>query len=238
MYVIREGLHKRWRFLAYLFAAAGLVGCLPAFQANQLTQILRDVVFIDSGWLEAGEEQWRFNLTVGVLLGIGAGVVILGGLNRIARGRCRPSALHDGSVLGRCLDRVGAQHRQGAGGGGPDSAGRFHRRSRRRRRPADDDPLWRAARRLLQRSRHGHRSHGPRGRPHSGAHPRRLSGHAGGRSSTPCWSARPRRSSSSPPASGSPVATSAASRSRRTPSPPCWGRPGRSWWCCRCCASG
>ena len=85
MYVIREGLHKRWRFLAYLFAGAGLVGCLPAFQANQLTQILRDVVFIDNGWLQAGEDPWRFNLCVGVLLGIGAGVVILGGLTRIAR---------------------------------------------------------------------------------------------------------------------------------------------------------
>ena len=85
MYVIQEGLHKRWRFLAYLFAGAGLIGCLPAFQANQLTQILRDVVFIDNGWLEAGKDQWRFDLTVGVLLGLGAGVVILGGLTRIAR---------------------------------------------------------------------------------------------------------------------------------------------------------
>ena len=84
MYVVREGLRKRWHFLAYLFAGAGLVGCLPAFQANQLTQILRDVVFIDNGWLQAEGSLWQFNLSVGVLLSLGAGVVILGGLTRIA----------------------------------------------------------------------------------------------------------------------------------------------------------
>ena len=84
MYVIREGLHRRWRFLAYLFAGAGLIGCLPAFQANQLTQILRDVVFIENGWLQAEAGLWRFNLAVGLLLSLGAGAVILGGLTRIA----------------------------------------------------------------------------------------------------------------------------------------------------------
>jgi AGCS family alanine or glycine:cation symporter len=47
MYVIREGLHPRWRPLAYWFAFFGLIGSLPALQANQLTQIVRDVVFID-----------------------------------------------------------------------------------------------------------------------------------------------------------------------------------------------
>ncbi len=109
MYVVREGLHRRWRFLAYLFAGAGLVGCLPAFQANQLTQILRDLLFVGTGWSEQLAHALRgflfdqgwvadgwaperfnagvvfgFNLTVGVLLALGAGAVILGGLSRIA----------------------------------------------------------------------------------------------------------------------------------------------------------
>ena len=37
MYVITEGLGKKWKPLAVFFATAGLVGTLPAFQANQLT---------------------------------------------------------------------------------------------------------------------------------------------------------------------------------------------------------
>ena len=85
MYVIREGLHRRWRFLAYLFAAFGMIGALPVFQANQLTQILREVLFVGNGWLDARADPLPFNLSVGVLLCVTAGAVILGGLKRIAR---------------------------------------------------------------------------------------------------------------------------------------------------------
>ena len=85
MYVIREGLHKRWRFLAYMFAFFGLIGALPAFQANQLTQILREVLFVGSGWMDADQDPWRFNLTLGIVLCAAAAAVILGGLARIAR---------------------------------------------------------------------------------------------------------------------------------------------------------
>ena len=85
MYVIREGLHRRWRFLAYLFAFFGLIGALPAFQANQLTQILREVLFVGNGWLDADQDPWRFNLTLGIVLCLAAAAVILGGLARIAR---------------------------------------------------------------------------------------------------------------------------------------------------------
>lgn len=41
MYVIREGLGRRWQPLAALFAIAGMLGTLPAFQANQLVELLR-----------------------------------------------------------------------------------------------------------------------------------------------------------------------------------------------------
>ena len=44
MYVIREGLSKGWYWLAILFSVAGMVGVLPIFQANQLTQVIHDVV--------------------------------------------------------------------------------------------------------------------------------------------------------------------------------------------------
>ncbi|MDF1789979.1 MAG: alanine/glycine:cation symporter family protein [Verrucomicrobiales bacterium] len=84
MYVIREGLNRRWRWLAVLFSLAGLVGCLPAFQANQLVQIIRDVIFIENGWLPANDDYFVFNGTAGILISAFAAVVIFGGITRIA----------------------------------------------------------------------------------------------------------------------------------------------------------
>jgi len=84
MYVIREALHPRWRFLAYWFAFFGLIGALPALQANQLVQILRDVVFIDQGFLAADADPFTFNLTTGALITVLSATVIFGGLPRIA----------------------------------------------------------------------------------------------------------------------------------------------------------
>ena len=43
MYVIREALGKPWYPLAVLFCLCASVGCLPIFQANQLTQIIIDI---------------------------------------------------------------------------------------------------------------------------------------------------------------------------------------------------
>ena len=85
MYVIREALPRRLRFLAYLFAAFGLLGCLPVFQANQLTQVLREVLFIGQGWLAADANHFSFNLAVGIGLVLVSAPVILGGLSRVAR---------------------------------------------------------------------------------------------------------------------------------------------------------
>jgi len=84
MYVIREALHRRWRFLAYWFAFFGLIGCLPALQANQLVQVFRDVVFVDSGLLSDGDDQFAFNLSVGIGITLVTAFVIFGGLHRIA----------------------------------------------------------------------------------------------------------------------------------------------------------
>ena len=46
MYFIVEGLGKRWKPLAAFFSAAGLIGALPAFNVNQLTQAIRDLSLI------------------------------------------------------------------------------------------------------------------------------------------------------------------------------------------------
>ncbi|MEM1244946.1 MAG: alanine/glycine:cation symporter family protein [Acidobacteriota bacterium] len=40
MYAIREGLGPRWNFLAIIFCSFGIIGCLPMFQTNQLSEIL------------------------------------------------------------------------------------------------------------------------------------------------------------------------------------------------------
>ena len=85
MYVIREGLPKRWHFLAGFFACFGLIGALPAFQANQLTQIVREVLFIQNGWLSADQGHLVFNIAFGALLCALSASVILGGLPRIAK---------------------------------------------------------------------------------------------------------------------------------------------------------
>ena len=51
MYYITEGLGKKWKPLAIFFSFAGLIGCTPMFQSNQLTQIIRDTILADKGWL-------------------------------------------------------------------------------------------------------------------------------------------------------------------------------------------
>lgn len=89
MYVIREALGKKWLPLAYLFCIAGMIGMLPIFQANQLTQILRDVLFLPNN---IGVETFEFLsypiLTADLYIGLGLTVivstVVFGGLTRVA----------------------------------------------------------------------------------------------------------------------------------------------------------
>ena len=85
MYVIREGLPKRFHFLAFFFAIVGMVGCLPALQANQLIQIFRDLVFLEQGILAPGADPFYYNLGSGIVLAVLTALVIFGGLSRIAR---------------------------------------------------------------------------------------------------------------------------------------------------------
>ncbi|MCA0902036.1 alanine/glycine:cation symporter family protein [Microbulbifer agarilyticus] len=84
MYVIREGLGKHWRPLAYLFAIAGLAGLLPSFQSNQTVQLLRVSFAEPLGWVNP-ENTFLFDLTLGVVLALAALVVISGRIQRIGR---------------------------------------------------------------------------------------------------------------------------------------------------------
>lgn len=83
MYVITEGLGKKWKPLAVFFCLAGLIGCLPAFQANQLVQVLREMIFIPRGWI--GQNYFLFNLISGLSIAGLVALVIFGGIVRIGQ---------------------------------------------------------------------------------------------------------------------------------------------------------
>ena len=80
MYVIEQGMGKKFKFLSYWFSIAGLVGCLSLLQANQLTQIMSDYV---AKSFEI-EQTFNLNLTIGIVIALIVSLVIFGGLSRIA----------------------------------------------------------------------------------------------------------------------------------------------------------
>jgi AGCS family alanine or glycine:cation symporter len=80
MYVIEEGMGKKWKFLSYIFCIAGIMGLLAIFQANQLTAVLRTVILEPAGLDEGEKTKWIIGITMMVIVAI----VILGGIQRIA----------------------------------------------------------------------------------------------------------------------------------------------------------
>ena len=81
MYIIREGLHKKFYPLAIMFSVAGLFGVLPIFQANQLTEALRQEILPTA----TNVAEWQFNLVIGIGLAIVVAGVVFGGLQRLAK---------------------------------------------------------------------------------------------------------------------------------------------------------
>lgn len=79
MYFITEGLGKAWKPLALFFSFCGLLGALPVFNVNQLTQALNDILLIPNG-VEVG---LKSNLVIGIILVAITSLVILGGIKRI-----------------------------------------------------------------------------------------------------------------------------------------------------------
>ncbi len=80
MYIITTALSKKWRPVAITFASFGLIGTLCFMQANQLVESVTTVFTTPMGientpWL-------RF--AMGLIITIIVGVVILGGIKRIA----------------------------------------------------------------------------------------------------------------------------------------------------------
>lgn len=101
MYVIVEGLGKKWKPLAVMFCIAGLIGALPVFQANQLTQIIREVVLDEVGF--SFGDRFVTDLMIGTIIMLIVSAVIFGGIHRISEvaGRLVPAmiALYVGFVM-------------------------------------------------------------------------------------------------------------------------------------------
>ena len=84
MYIIREALGPRWRPLAYFFALAGLLGTMPIFQVNQLTEIVREAIAVPAGWTGA-DDHFLFDLLFGLFLAAVVLAVVAGKLPRVGR---------------------------------------------------------------------------------------------------------------------------------------------------------
>ncbi|QDO95422.1 alanine:cation symporter family protein [Formosa sediminum] len=81
MYFIMEGLGKKWKPLAVMFSVCGLVGALPIFNVNQLTQAINDILLAPNQ-IEVG---FTSSLIIGLILVSITSVVILGGIDRISK---------------------------------------------------------------------------------------------------------------------------------------------------------
>ena len=80
MYFITEGLGKQWKPMAIFFSLAGLIGALPVFNVNQLTQAIGDILLTPAGV----EVDTTVNATIGIILIIITCIVIFGGIKRIS----------------------------------------------------------------------------------------------------------------------------------------------------------
>ncbi len=114
MYVIREGLGRKWLPLAWMFAIAGMVGTLPIFQVNQLVQILRNVVAIPAGFATS-DNHFSFDLVTGIVLALVMLTVAVGKVKRVSAvaGKMVPSMvifyfLITGVLLARHIGEIPA----------------------------------------------------------------------------------------------------------------------------------
>ncbi|MGQ8338177.1 alanine/glycine:cation symporter family protein [Sunxiuqinia sp. A32] len=81
MYVITEGLGKKWKPMAYFFSIVAMIGVLPLFQSNQLTQIIRDSILVPNGF----SGNFTGDLIIGIVIAFIVGLVIIGGVKRLGK---------------------------------------------------------------------------------------------------------------------------------------------------------
>lgn len=81
MYIITQGIGKKWKPLAKFFAIVGMIGCLCVMQANQLTESI--ITVFTTPW--GIENTVLLRMTIGIFTGCIVAIVVLGGINRISK---------------------------------------------------------------------------------------------------------------------------------------------------------
>ena len=86
MYYIKNGLKKNWHWLAYLFAAFGV---LTVFGTGNATQVNTITTAIDSALFNYGiiskDSASTINLVIGIVLAVLLALILLGGIKRIGQ---------------------------------------------------------------------------------------------------------------------------------------------------------
>ena len=86
MYYIKNGLKKQWHWLAYLFAAFGV---LTVFGTGNATQVNTITTAIDSALYNYGviseQNVSTLNLVIGIILAVLIGLILLGGIKRLGQ---------------------------------------------------------------------------------------------------------------------------------------------------------
>ena len=86
MYYIKNGLKKQWHWLAYLYAAFGV---LTVFGTGNATQVNTITTAIDSALYNYGviseQNVSTLNLVIGIILAVLIGLILLGGIKRIGQ---------------------------------------------------------------------------------------------------------------------------------------------------------
>lgn len=110
MYSITEGMGKSWKPLATFFCIAGIFGAMPLFQANQLTEVVRNVILAPNNLV--GKDPTLANALTGLVIVVIVSTVIFGGIQRIGKVASRMVpfmvALYIASVLFILITHAGS----------------------------------------------------------------------------------------------------------------------------------
>lgn len=77
MYMLTEGLGRKFKPMAVFFAVFGMIGTLCFMQANQLTESF--ITVLDA------PDTFKFRLITGLIMGGAVSIVVLGGIKRISK---------------------------------------------------------------------------------------------------------------------------------------------------------
>ena len=98
MYMIRKGLGSKWSFLAYAYAAFGLIASFGVGNATQVGAVISSI-----GALMDNRPSSRQELGFGLALAVPVGAVLLGGAGRIASAAERIIPFAAGAYILLCL---------------------------------------------------------------------------------------------------------------------------------------